>query len=317
MTDVFKSQIIDLEKIVPDFKVASAVAHYDESSPHLHIVGVAIKNGNKNGMKKQVGKSTIFTKESLRSIQDTMRIYCIKSFNEVYETYKTLKTKETGRNTDIQSRHMHTYSDMQKKANTNKKRLDDINAKVNVTIQKSAVIQDIITNLKPTKLNKENFIINDEQIKEIASYTELVDNSVKGIKNVSDLTIIMDKLKEDLENNDDFVEELENKIYKQDKRITYLEKQIVTKTDKISEQRKEIKKLEKDVDILSNTIELLSKLWQALLDFLQNKMFSSKKEDAIYEKVVNDLKDVNILDNKDIKYIKENNYNKNYNDYEL
>lgn len=115
---------------------------------------------------------------------------------------------------------------MKKKANTNKKRLDDINVKVNETIHKSAVIQDIITNLKPTKLNKDNFIINDKQIKKITSYTELVDNNVKGIKNVSDLTIIMNKLKEDLDNNDDFIENLE--------------KQIVIKTDKISEQRKEI-----------------------------------------------------------------------------
>ena len=62
MTEVFKEQIQDLDKIVPSFKVANAVVHYDEASPHLHIVGVPVKDGNKNGMKKQVGKSTIFTK---------------------------------------------------------------------------------------------------------------------------------------------------------------------------------------------------------------------------------------------------------------
>ena len=62
MTEVFKEQIQDLEKMVPSFKVANAVVHYDEASPHLHIVGVPVKDGNKNGMKKQVGKSTIFTK---------------------------------------------------------------------------------------------------------------------------------------------------------------------------------------------------------------------------------------------------------------
>ena len=61
MTEVFKEQIRDLEKIIPSFKVANAVVHYDEASPHLHIVGVPVKDGNKNGMKKQVGKSTIFT----------------------------------------------------------------------------------------------------------------------------------------------------------------------------------------------------------------------------------------------------------------
>ena len=90
MTDVFNQQIKDLEKVVPSFKIANATIHYDESSPHLHIVGVPIKNGNKNGMPKQVGKSTIFTKDSLRVIQDTMRIYCINSFNKVYNSNKEL-----------------------------------------------------------------------------------------------------------------------------------------------------------------------------------------------------------------------------------
>lgn len=43
MTDVFKEQIEDLELVVPNFKIANATIHYDESSPHLHIVGVLFK----------------------------------------------------------------------------------------------------------------------------------------------------------------------------------------------------------------------------------------------------------------------------------
>ena len=56
MTNVFKEQLNDLQELVPDFKIASAIIHYDETSPHLHIVGVPIKYKNKNGMSKQVGK---------------------------------------------------------------------------------------------------------------------------------------------------------------------------------------------------------------------------------------------------------------------
>ena len=51
-------------------------------------------------MDKQVGKSAIFTKESLRNIQDKMREYCIISFNNIYETNYTIKMKEEGRNFD-------------------------------------------------------------------------------------------------------------------------------------------------------------------------------------------------------------------------
>lgn len=47
MTEVFKEQILDLEEVVPNFKIANATIHFDESSPHLHIVGVPFKDGMK------------------------------------------------------------------------------------------------------------------------------------------------------------------------------------------------------------------------------------------------------------------------------
>ncbi len=50
MSEVYKKQVDDLELLVPNFKVASAIIHYDETSPHLHIVGVPIKYKNKNGI---------------------------------------------------------------------------------------------------------------------------------------------------------------------------------------------------------------------------------------------------------------------------
>lgn len=52
MEETFKEQILDLEEVVPNFKIANATIHFDESSPHLHIVGVPFKDGLKNGMEK-------------------------------------------------------------------------------------------------------------------------------------------------------------------------------------------------------------------------------------------------------------------------
>ena len=63
MVQVYKEQVQDLMKVVPEFKVANAVIHFDETSPHLHLVGLPISDNNKRGMKKQVAKSKIFTKE--------------------------------------------------------------------------------------------------------------------------------------------------------------------------------------------------------------------------------------------------------------
>ena len=74
MVSVFEKQVIDLEKLIPSFKVANATIHFDELSPHLHIIGVPFKDNCKRGLERQVGKSTIFTKESLTMIQDKMKV---------------------------------------------------------------------------------------------------------------------------------------------------------------------------------------------------------------------------------------------------
>ena len=89
ITSVYSKQVEDLEMLVPNFKVASAIIHYDETSPHIHIVGVPIKYKNKNGMEKQVGKSDVFTKESLITLQNKMRTLCIEEFNQEYNLDST------------------------------------------------------------------------------------------------------------------------------------------------------------------------------------------------------------------------------------
>ncbi len=100
MSNVFEKQLEDLKEIVPNFYIANATCHFDEHSPHLHIIGVPVKENCKTGLSKQVGKTSIFTKESLVVIQDKMRERCIKVFNEVYELDTKLKEKQKGKNRD-------------------------------------------------------------------------------------------------------------------------------------------------------------------------------------------------------------------------
>ena len=101
MTQVFEQQLEDLKEIVPDFYIANATIHFDEHSPHLHIVGVPVKENCKTGLSRQVGKTSIFTKESLVVIQDKMRERCIDEFNVAYGMDSKLKEKQKGKNRDI------------------------------------------------------------------------------------------------------------------------------------------------------------------------------------------------------------------------
>ena len=162
MSEAYKKQVDDLEMLVPNFKVASAIIHYDETSPHLHIVGVPIKYKNKNGMEKQVGKSDVFTKESLIRLQDKMRTLCIEEFNQVYSLDSTLKQKQKGRNRDIHVSDINNYIEMKKQIEKNTENLKQANKKSTELKNNSKDIKDKIDKLKVSKLNKDNYILSKE-----------------------------------------------------------------------------------------------------------------------------------------------------------
>ena len=104
------SKFKTLIKLFQILRWANATIHFDETSPHMHIVGVPVIDNCKKGMKKQVGKSKLFTKESLTAIQDKMRNACIKSYNKFYGVDSRLKTKQKGRNQDINVKEMDNYN---------------------------------------------------------------------------------------------------------------------------------------------------------------------------------------------------------------
>ena len=162
MIDVYNEQIKDLIKIVPTFKIANATIHFDETSPHLHIVGVPIIENCKRGMKKQVGKSQVFTKTSLTEIQDKMRNACIKSYNKFYEVDTKLKEKQKGRNQDINVKDMGDYRKIKKQLEQKEQKLAKANNQTKQLDNYSKDVNEILDNLKPTLMNKNNMVISNE-----------------------------------------------------------------------------------------------------------------------------------------------------------
>ena len=100
MSQVFKAQLNELERLCPDFKIANAVIHYDEKSPHMHVVGVPVAQGYSKGLFKRVAKTRVFTRESLSYIQDKMREHA-KNILVQLAVMVDFKPKEKGRNWDI------------------------------------------------------------------------------------------------------------------------------------------------------------------------------------------------------------------------
>ena len=156
MIDVYNEQIQDLNKILPSFKVANATIHFDETSPHMHVIGAPVIENCKRGMKKKVGKSQLFTKTLLSDIQDKMRNACIKSYNKFYDVDSRLKTKQKGRNQDINVKEMDNYREMKKKLEQERKKLENANKQTKKIDNSSKDKVELLDNLKPMPFSKNN-----------------------------------------------------------------------------------------------------------------------------------------------------------------
>ena len=295
MTEVFKEQMLDLEEVVPNFKIANATIHFDESSPHLHIVGVPFKDGMKNGMEKQVGKSDVFTKVSLKNIQDKMREYCINSFNRIYHLNYTLKVKEEGRNVDINVANMNEYKKFKREQEKYKKQLKELNSKTDDLQNKSSEINDIIDNLKPTIMNKNNYSISSEDVNKIKKYIEQTNDTTSNLRNANDINVVLQKYEDDLREHSNEVRNLKKKIKTREDRIEKLE-------DDLNFANETIDELEDKVSELQKIVDYFKELWKKFVEFLQNKFFSNDK----YDDFINDLYDEDILDDNDMAIIQNN-----------
>ena len=154
MTKVFEKQLNDLKEIVPDFYIANATIHFDEHSPHMHIVGVPVKENCKTGLSRQVGKTSIFTKESLVIIQDKMRERCIDEFNIAYGLDSKLKEKQKGKNRDITSYERKLFNE----------RVEGLKQEISTLENEVSDLEDNkeSINKQITKLNKDKDDIKDE-----------------------------------------------------------------------------------------------------------------------------------------------------------
>lgn len=175
MVDVFEKQLDDLKKIVPDFYIANATCHFDEHSPHLHIVGVPVKENCKTGLSRQVGKTSIFTKESLVIIQDKMRERCINEFNQVYELDSKLKEKQKGKNRDYTPFERLKFNEKEKKL---KQKINNLKEEVSTLEDNKKSI-----NKQINKLNKDKEDITDEIDKKKKINNKIVVKSKKQLWN--------------------------------------------------------------------------------------------------------------------------------------
>ena len=289
MTNIFKNQVNDLETIMPNFKIASAIVHYDETSPHLHIVGVLIKTGGKNGMRKQVGKSDVFTKESLRKLQDKMRTLCIESFNKEYNLTNSLKTKKKGRNRDYHITEMDNYMEMKEQLEKNQESLEKANKKSLKLDNNSKEVKEIINDLKPTLIKKDNYILKQEDKDKLINYIEQVDKTNNEYKNIQSLSITLNNVDTEIKENHEKIKALTENNEALELRVETLNKNNKVKDKQIEELKEENLSLRQSLSFWKNR-------FLKVISFIKDKLFGKQKERDKYMDFADDLFDKNIID---------------------
>ena len=297
MTNVFKEQMKDLEELIPNFKIASAIIHYDETSPHLHIVGVPIKSKNKNGMSKQVGKGDVFTRESLHIIQDKMRVLCIASFNKEYGLNDVLKRREKGRNQDINVKDMTNYEKMQEQLAKNKESLEKASKKSLELDKNTTNIKDTINNLKKAPIIKNTYTISESDKNKIIEYVNKVEKTNKDFKKMQELSVTLNNVDKELKDNKKSIKILTENNKALELKVNTLFKNIDTKN-------KEIKELQNTNKYLQQMVDYFKNLFNRLINFIKHKMFGKENIRENYWNFAKDLYEHEIFSDDTLREIK-------------
>lgn len=291
MIDVYKEQLRYLQKILPEFKIANAVIHFDELSPHVHIVGVPVKIGYTNGMKKQVAKSQIFTRTSLKQLQEDMRKHCIKVFNFVYKEEHTLKEKKQGRGYDQQSYDRNEMIELLEMEREHKELLEKVNNKVDNLDDKASNISVLLNELELTEKN--DFIISKDSVNYINEYLEEYKDSTSTLKHCNEINSSIDKINNHLNNYDIDKEDLIYDVKQKDRIIHSL-------NNELNLANKTINTLKNKVKVLQEELYKFKNFFKRITSYFRNKIF---KHDKDISNLIDDMKNNNVISINEFEHI--------------
>ena len=301
MTNVFIKQVDDLEILLPNFKICSAIIHYDETSPHLHIVGVPIKYNCKTGMSIQVGKTDVFTRNSLKELQDKMRILCIEEYNKEYDLDATLKRKLKGRNKDIHVSDMINYQDTKDLIEKNQKNLEIINNN-SIELDKDTInIKDKILSLKKASLKKDTYLLSNEDKKILENYIDKIDKTNNEYKKINSLSSSLNSLNQTIKEDKKAI-----KVLTENNKA--LELRVKNLTFKTENQEELISDLKQDNFNLKYRLQQLEDFFKKLINLFKRMIKKDSKKET-YLEVLEDMQDYRIISNDTIDEILKNKSN--------
>lgn len=313
--EIFEKAIDILE--AKGIKVANATIHYDETSPHMHIVGVPIIEGQTRGLEKQVSQRKVLTREVLKELREETEKVFIEEYKRVYKTNDvTLKkgseieehlSVEDYKNTKKMLEVAKKYGNRKELKEEIEKKVDEVEKEIegleNDKIEKSKKIKDLesendnLTN-KLTNLEEKNYSLNSE-VKELETSKNTKAKEKDDLE--KELDLFQQKIKaykEQIEKDKEEAIKLEEEQKKIEEDLKAQEKKNRDAKDEIDKKNKEYNDLLTERNNQEEKKKKLEDEKKKLEDENQkNEEFYKSMEVTIKEereKMIKDVKDASI-----------------------
>ena len=300
MTEVFKG-VIDVLK---DYNIvtAQAVIHYDESCPHLHLVGVPISNTNKRGMEKQVSQNKVITLKNLDLIREDVEKMFAREYKRVFNEEVVIKHgSELPDHLDVKKyKKAKEIMKVAKDYEYNQEIKDALESELENTKEEIKEIEEKITKAEKEKENK------IEKIEDVKAETNKITNELTKLettkndklKEKEDKEIELDLYQKKIKDYKDQIQKDKEDAIKLEEEQKKIEEDLKVQEKKIKDIKDEIAKKNKDYnDSLTEKNNLEEK--QKKLDAEKQKIaeFYKNMETIITaekEKMLKDAEDVSI-----------------------
>ncbi len=313
MTEVFKG-VIDVLK---DYNIvtAQAVIHYDESCPHMHLVGVPISKDNKRGMEKQVSQNKVITLKNLDLIREDVEKMFAREYKRVYNEEVAIKHgSELPDHLDVKKyKKAKEILKVAKEYEYNNNIKDTLETELENTKEE---IKEIEKNITEAETEKENKIEKIENVKKETNnltneLTELETTKDGKLKEKVDIEKELDLYQKKIKDYKDQIQKDKEEAIKLEEEQKKIEADLKAQEKKIKDIKDEIDKKNKDYnDSLTekNTLEEKQKKLDAekqkIAEFYKNMetIITAEKE-----KMLKDAEDASIKLTEEKKKLEDDN----------
>lgn len=312
--EIFEKAIDILE--AKGIKVANATIHLDETSPHMHIVGVPIIENQKRGLEKQLSQRKVLTREVLKELREETEKVFIEQYKRVYKTDDvTLKkgseieehlSVEDYKNTKKMLEVAKKYGNRKELKEEIEKKVDEVEKEIeeleNAKIVKSKKIQDLESeneNLTSelTNLEEKNYSLNTE-VKDLETSKKTKEKEKGDLE--KDLDLYQQKIKDYKEK---IVKDKEN-LEKEEEEQKRLEDELKEKEKKVKEVKDELDKKNKEYN---DSLAEKNNLEQKKKKLEEDKKNIENAYNLEKENIIKDAEEKKKELTEDIKKIKKEN----------